>query len=261
MVDYSIVIPAYNEEAGISASLTKVINFMKSFSNSFEVIVVDDGSTDKTSEIVQNYIDTHPELHPSSIGSSYSAKLIRNPHKGKGATVRKGVLDSSGNYILFSDADMATPIDEIKRMMVWIQEHDYDVVIASRQGKGAKRKNEPFLRHLMGRVFNTFVRFMVLPGIQDTQCGFKLMKGDVARNVFSKMILFGDSAPEIKVPKVSAFDIEMLVISKRLKCKIKEVPVTWTYVPTTRVSPVRDSIDMFLDVVKVKLNDISGKYN
>lgn len=260
MLDYSIVIPAYNEESNITTSLTQVISFMNGYADSYEILVVDDGSEDKTISAVENYIKAHPDIDPAVSTNTSVVRLIKNPHKGKGYTVRTGMLASKGNFVLFTDADMATPISELKRLMVWIQEHDYDMVIASREGSGAVRKNEPFIRHLMGRVFN-FVTRIVVKGIKDTQCGFKVMKNNVAKDVFSRMILFGDNVPDTTKPRVSAFDLEMLIIAFRRGYKVKEVPVSWTYAPTTRVSALRDSLSMLQDVLIIKFNDLSGKYS
>jgi glycosyltransferase involved in cell wall biosynthesis len=223
---------------------------MRGFDESFEIIVVDDGSTDKTAEKVEIYAKEYPQI-----------LLIKNPHKGKAFGVRTGVLMSSGKYVLMADADMATPILELKRLLVWMQDHGFEVVIGSREGIGAKRTNEPLMRHVMGRVFNTIVRALTLPEIQDTQCGFKLFKGDVGREIFSKLILFGADVPSTDKPRVSAFDVEVLLIAKKLGYKIKEVPISWTYVPTKRVHPIRDSVLNFLDVLNVKYNDILGKYS
>ncbi len=259
-LDISIVIPAYNEEAGISASLTQVINFMSNYSfkedstskslpATYEIIVVDDGSKDSTVAKVEEYSRYHPEI-----------TLIKNNHMGKGFTVRTGMLAAKGKYILMADADMATPIDELKRLMVWMLDHDYDVVIGSREGVGASRKNEPFIRHLMGRVFNFIVQLFALRGIRDSQCGFKLFPHDIAQNVFSKLVIYGKEAKELDRAYLGAFDVEVLYLTKKFNYKIKEVPIAWHYVTTTRINHLKDSIAMFMDVVRVRYNDIQGKY-
>jgi glycosyltransferase involved in cell wall biosynthesis len=250
MIEYSIVMPAYNEEAVIASSLTQVISFMKSYSSSYEVIIVDDGSEDKTVGVVENFAKDHPEI-----------VLKKNPHKGKGFSVRTGILMSSGKYVLMADSDMATPIDEIKRLMVWVKDHDFDIVIGSREGVGAVRKNEPYIRHLMGRVFNALVQLLTVRGINDTQCGFKLFKAEVAHDIFNRLVLFGPDTPETNVPRVTAFDVEVLVVAKRQGYTIKEVPVHWTYVQSSRVHPLRDTIANVTDVLAVKTNDLFGKYS
>ena len=248
--DFSIVIPCYNEEERILSTLNKVVSFMNAYNPSYEVIIVDDGSKDSTVKLVNNYISTRDNIY-----------LIENPHKGKGFAVRTGVLMSEGKYILMSDADLATPIEELKRLLVWIEGNNYDFVIASREGLGAKRSDEPFIRHLMGRVFNLLIRIIVMINFKDTQCGFKLFKGEEARLVFSKLILFGDSAEIVKYPKVTAFDVEVLVIAKNIGLKVKEVPVAWTYVATKRVSAIRDSLLMLSEIIKIRINDLFGKYS
>lgn len=249
MSKISIVIPAFNEKANIGITLTKVTSFLNDYEPDYEVIVVDDGSSDTTSEITENFAK----------GNSKVA-LIKNPHKGKAFAIRTGVIKASGDYILLFDADSATPIEELKRLMVWISDNDFDIAIGSREGIGATRKNEPLLRHVMGRVFNLLVKVLVLPGIEDTQCGFKLFKGSIAKEVFNKSLLYGDTTKEIKVPKVSAFDVEILYIAKKLGYKIKEVPITWEYGKNTKVNKVRDSVVNFLDVLRVKINSIKGLY-
>jgi glycosyltransferase involved in cell wall biosynthesis len=248
--DFSIVIPCYNEEERILSTLNKVVSFMNAYNPSYEVIIVDDGSKDSTVKLVNNYISTRDNIY-----------LIENPHKGKGFAVRTGVLMSEGKYILMSDADLATPIEELKRLLVWIEGNNYDFVIASREGLGAKRTDEPFIRHLMGRVFNLLIRIIVMINFKDTQCGFKLFKGEEARLVFSKLILFGDSAEIVKYPKVTAFDVEVLVIAKNIGLRVKEVPVAWTYVATKRVSAIRDSLLMLSEIIKIRINDLFGKYS
>ncbi len=248
-MEFSIVIPAYNEASVIVKTLSNMTSFMRSFSKSFEIIVVDDGSTDETANLAEAYSKDHPEVG-----------VIRNPHKGKGYTVRTGMLAASGDLIMMADSDGAMPIEELKRLVIWVKEHNFDIVIGSREGIGAVRKNEPFIRHLMGRVFNLIIKILVLPGIEDTQCGYKLFKHKAAKDVFERLVLFGPNTPEIKVPRVSAFDVEVLFIARKFKYKIKEVPVIWNYIKTVRVHPIRDSIQNFLDVLKVKVNDLKGLY-
>lgn len=249
MIEYSIVIPAYNESDKITASLTHVVSYLRTLSDAFEVLVVNDGSKDNTSDVVKKYIKDNPEV-----------KLIDNPHKGKGPTVWKGIMSAQGKYVYLSDADMSTPITELKKLLVWMIEQDFDVVIASREGSGAQRVNEPAYRHIMGRIFNFVVQAVALPGIRDSQCGFKLFKNDVAKDIFSKLQVYSDAAPITTTAFMGAFDVEVLFIAKKLGYKIKEVPVLWTYVKTSRLSPIKDSIRMTLDVIKVRLNDFRGMY-
>lgn len=248
-VDISIVIPCYNEEERIISSLNTVVSFMNSFNPSYEIIVVDDGSKDSSIALIKNYISTRDNIY-----------LVENPHKGKGFAVRTGVLMTEGKYILMTDADLATPIDEIKRLLVWVDNNNYDIAMASREGLGASRADEPILRHIMGRVFNLLIKIIVGLFYNDTQCGFKLLKGDEARDIFNRLILFGDNALIVKYPKVTAFDVEVLVIAKNDGLKVKEVPVAWTYVPTKRVSAIRDSLLMLSEILKIRINDLFGRY-
>ncbi len=248
-MEYSIIIPAFNESDKITSTLTQILGFMREYNKAFEIVVVDDGSKDNTADIVQKYAETNPEV-----------KIIRNPHKGKGPTLWTGVMQAQGNLLYLCDADLAAPIEEIKKFTLWATDHDYDVVIGSREGTGAKRINEPFYRHLMGRVFNYLVQIVALRGISDTQCGFKLFKKDVARNIFGKLHIYGESAQEIEKAYLGAFDVEVLYLAKKLGYKIKSVPVTWTFVVTTRLNPVSDSLKMARDVMRIRLNDLKGLY-
>jgi len=247
--DISIVIPCYNEEVRIISSLNTIVSFMNQYNPSYEIIVVDDGSRDSSVTLIKNYISSRNNVF-----------LVENPHKGKGYAVRTGILMTAGKYVLMTDADLATPIDEIKRLLVWVEANSYDIAIASREGLGAVRSDEPFMRHLMGRVFNLLIKIIVGLYFNDTQCGFKLFNGDTAREIFTRMILFGDSAKIVKYPKVTAFDVEFLVIAKNDNLKVKEVPVPWTYVPTNRVSTIRDSVLMLLEILKIRKNDFLGLY-
>lgn len=249
MSEISIVIPAFNEEVNIGITVTKIASFLNEYENDYEIIIVNDGSCDSTQKIVEEIQKDNEKIH-----------LINNPHKGKGFAVRTGVLRAKGKLVLLFDADSAVPIDELKRFRVWVTDNGFDIVIGSREGVGAVRKNEPYVRHLMGRIFNLLVRILVLSGIDDTQCGFKLFKGPVAKEIFSKALLYGDLTKEVVIPKVTAYDVEILFIAKKMGFKIKEMPVVWEYGTDSKVRTFSDTVVNFLDVVKVKLNSIKGLY-
>lgn len=249
MKEYSIVIPAYNEEDKITSTLTQVVNFMRGYSESFEVLVVNDGSTDATSEKISAFAKENSEII-----------LVDNPHKGKGYAVWTGMMKAVGNFIYMADADLSAPIEDLKKFSVWILEHDFDIVIGSREGIGAKRIGEPVYRHIMGRAFNYFVQLFAIPGIQDSQCGFKLFTNKSAKDIFGRSAIYGSGTKEIKSAYFGAWDVEVLYIARKLGYKIKQVPVTWVYVKSKRFNPLGNSVKMALDVLKIRLNDIRGKY-
>lgn len=249
MKEYSIVIPAYNEADKITSTLTQVTSYMASFAPSYEILVVDDGSNDKTPEKVEEYAL-----------SNENVTLIRNQHKGKGVAVWTGVMRSDSQYIYLCDADLSTPISELKKLSVWAKDHDFEIVIASREGPNAQRLNEPLYRHLMGRIFNTAVQILAVPGIKDTQCGFKLFKSSSAKQIFAKLKVYNPQAEVLSKAYMGTFDVEVLFLARKMGFKIKEVPVIWKYVKTNRLSPVTDSIKMLKDVAQVRVNDFKGKY-
>ncbi len=248
-MEYSIVVPTYNESDKITSTLTKILGFMREYSKSFEIIVVDDGSVDETSSLVASYSKVNSEV-----------TLIENIHKGKGAAVTAGIKNASGALIYMCDADLSTPITELKKMVVWINEHGYDIVIGSREGTGSVRLNEPFYRHFMGRIFNYWIQFLALPGINDTQCGFKLFKKEVAKEVFSKLVVYKDSPGELTQAFFGAFDVEVLFIAKRKGYKIKELPVVWNYVGHGGRALFLNSLRMARDVLKVRIYSLKGAY-
>ncbi len=213
------------------------------------MIVVDDGSVDRTAEVVDSIRAKHPNV-----------ALVRNDHRGKGYAVRTGMLGARGHILLFSDADLSTPIEEIAELLPWF-ERGFGIVIGSREGKGAKRIKEPGYRHIMGRVFNFIVRLLAVRGIDDTQCGFKAFRSDAARVIFSRMRLYGEHARRVTGSMVTGFDVEVLFIGQKCGYKIKEVPVEWRYGNETKVNPLKDSWRNFRDVVTVRWNDLSGKYD
>lgn len=244
----SVVVPAYNEERRLPQTLETIVAYLNRQSYTSELIVVDDGSSDHTAQVVESFVASHPRV-----------KLIRNDHRGKGFAVRSGMLAAHGHIVLFSDADLSTPIEEIGEMLPWF-DHGYGVVIGSREGKGARRIQEPFYRHIMGRVFNLIVRLLTVRGIDDTQCGFKAFRDDVARDVFARMRLYGENAKPITDAMVTGFDVEVLFLAQKAGIQIKELPVEWQYGNETKVNPLKDSYRNLRDVVLVRWNDWRGAY-
>jgi glycosyltransferase involved in cell wall biosynthesis len=186
-------------------------------------------------------------------------RVIAAPHRGKGATVTRGVLEARGELILFSDADLSVPLEETA-LLADALEAGADVAIGSRELPGSRREEEPGYRHLMGRGFNRAVQLLVLPGIQDTQCGFKLFRRRAAREVFSRLRQYGPDAPPVRGPMVTAFDVEVLFLARLLGFRVVEVPVTWVHGTGSKVRPVVDALRMARDVARVKWNALRGAY-
>jgi glycosyltransferase involved in cell wall biosynthesis len=227
----SVVIPAYNEEARVGATLDAIAAYLDRRGEDYEIIVADDGSTDATPRVVAEASARHPRVR--------SVRLERN--RGKGAAVRAGVLAAHGDEILFSDADLATPIEELERLRARLAD-GADIAIASRALPGAEiRVRQHPLRELMGRTFNLILRSLLLHGIHDTQCGFKLFRGEVARRLFAASRIDG-----------FAFDVEILSAA-RPRYRIDEVAVAWRHVEQSKVSPGRDAARMLLDVLRLSL--------
>lgn len=227
----SVVIPAYNEEARITDTLLHVVEYLDAQPYTFEVLVVDDGSTDNTLSAVQKFAETRP-----------SVRVIHyKPNRGKGYAVRVGVLAAEGEYILFADADLATPIEELGAFWEHISA-GVDVVIASRPLKESRLvQRQPFYREWAGRAFNHVVRIFAVRGIHDTQCGFKLFRRDVAREVFSRCTLEGFS-----------FDIEVLHLAQRLGYLIVEAPVHWYHREGSKVKLLHDGLKMLVDIIRLR---------
>lgn len=231
MIKLSIIIPAYNEEARLGPSLERIAEFLNRQSDKAEVIVCDDGSQDGTCELVEAFAQSHPQF-----------RVSRAPHnQGKGAAVRRGMLEARGRYVLMSDADLSSPIEEVDRLVAQL-EQGYDVAIGSRALEDAAVKVvAKAKRKLMGRVFNAMVQaFTGLP-FQDTQCGFKLFRREAARHLFSLTKLDGFS-----------FDVEVLYLALRCGYKVKEVAVNWAHVDASRVDLVNDTIRMAKDIMAVR---------
>jgi dolichyl-phosphate beta-glucosyltransferase len=233
----TIVIPAYNEESRLPATLVKIGEAFESRGEPYEVLVVVNGSTDRTAEVVK-----------AGAERDANVRLIVTQLRGKGLEVKIGIGVARGDRIVFADADLSTPIEEVIALADQLDER-HQVVIASREGSGARRVGEPYIRHLMGRVFNLLVQVMAVRGIQDTQCGFKAFTRECAQDVFRRQRIVG-----------FGFDVEVLYLARRLGYGIKEVPVTWEYAASSRVDPVKDTIRMFRDVLAVRWNDLRGLY-
>lgn len=243
----SVVIPSYNEETNIRlGSLDKVSRYLEHQSYVWEVLLVDDGSTDGSPGLLDAFAKANPGF-----------TVMHNAHKGKAGTVISGMLKARGSIVLFSDLDQATPLSELGKVLPWFDK-GYDVVIGSRS---RRREGAPLSRVLMARGF-MLLRGLILGlrGITDTQCGFKAFKRNVAKEIFSRLELYGNGH-EVRGPMVTAgFDIEALFLAKKLGYKIKEVPVEWHYVETRRVNPIKDSWQGLVDMIRIRLNALRGKY-
>ena len=234
----SIVIPAHNEEHRLPASLEKIDHFLAVQPYQADVIVVENGSTDHTAEIVREHQVRLPYL-----------KLIEETQRGKGLAVKIGMLAATGEYRFMVDADLSMPIEEVNKFLPPVLEN-CAVAIASREIPGARRYGEPIYRHLIGRAFNTLVRVLALPSLHDTQCGFKCFRADVAEAVFSLQTLVGMS-----------FDAEVLIIARRFGFEIKEVPINWYFNADSRVRLFQDSFKMALDLLTIRHNARLGRYD
>lgn len=243
----SVVIPSYNELTNLHKGvLDKVNHFLEKQKYKSEVLIVDDGSTDGSIDFAEKFVKDNP-----------SFRLIKNSHLGKAGAVTAGMLGAKGEYALFMDMDQATPIEEVDKLFPFLG--NFDIVIGSR---GSKRQGDPWTRLLMARGMMVLRSLIVgVQGISDTQCGFKLFKKTVSDDLFLKLKIFHHGYKTISGSSVKAgFDVELLFLAQKLKYKIKEVPVEWLYVESRRVSPIRDSIEAVEDLLKIKINDLFGKY-
>jgi dolichyl-phosphate beta-glucosyltransferase len=233
VVHLSIVIPAYNEEKRIGATLDKIYDFLSSKNYNFEVIVVDDGSMDRTVDVAA----------ASRLSQENKLRVLKNAaNRGKGFSVKTGIINSNGEYILFSDADLSTPIEEVDKLIEYVKK-DYDVVIGSRSVTGSKViVHQLWYRELMGKVFNLFVKLLLISEFRDTQCGFKLFRGSVAHEIAGLMKINGFT-----------FDVEMLYIAKSKGYKIKEVGVSWENSTESKVGLFHSPASMFLDLFRIKI--------
>ena len=236
----SIVIPAYNESARIEATLARVLSCVQAQEWDAEVLVVDDGSRDDTAAIVERWMDEHARLH-----------LIKNPgNRGKGYSVRNGLLQAAGDVVLFTDADLSAPMEEAAHLLRAI-EAGADVAIGSRwMDRGRQTVNQPLYRQLFGRCFNAITRHVMGLPFKDTQCGFKAFRREAAQVVF-------------RLQRIErwGFDPELLFIAQKLKYAIAEVPVTWGHDERSRMSYLKDGMKMLEELAVIRWNSLAGRYD
>lgn len=236
--DLSIIVPAFNEERRIGKTIEAIQKYFAGKKITREIIVVDDGSTDNTSDVVRKMAERVPDL-----------SVVRyDPNRGKGFAVKTGIERSRGTYIVFTDADNSTPIQEFEKFYPLVRQDS--IVIGSRYTSGSNVLiKQPFYRVLLGRLGNFLIQTLLFEGIRDTQCGFKALPHEAAKEIFSRM----------KVRRFG-FDIEMLAIAYLLGYEVREIPVSWYNSPDSRLRPIKDSVKTFIDLVYIKLNLMSGRY-
>lgn len=233
----SIIIPAFNEAKRMPDTLRKINTYLSTQDYSTEIIVVENGSTDDTYAIANDMQ-----------GEICCLTILHENRRGKGWAIRQGMFKARGEYRFICDADLSMPIEEIAKFIP-SPELNAPIAIGSREAPGSVRYDEPQYRHLIGRVFNWLVRILLIPGIIDTQCGFKLFREDAAKAIFPKLTIIGWT-----------FDVEVLFIARKLGFKIVEIPIHWHHHPHSSVKVFRDSLRMGIDLIKIRLNDLRGRY-
>lgn len=236
-VDLSVVIPAYNEELRLGRTIADLQAYLDGQPLSAEILVVENGSSDRTAEIADDIAARDERV-----------RVIHLLERGKGRAVRAGMLAGAGQVLIAFDADAAVRPDQIPAVAEPAR-GGIDVVIGSREAPGARRIGEPPHRHLMGRVFNSLVRWLALPELNDTQCGFKAFRKAAAQDLFLRQTIEG-----------WGFDVEVLFVARKRGYTVREVPVTWYYGPSSRVRPVRDTIAMLRELVMIRMNAMRGLY-
>ena len=245
----SVIIPCYDEMANLQKGvLDKIEHFLNSKKKTYEVIIADDGSKDGSVEFIEKFTKENSQFH-----------LIKNPHYGKAGAVTTGMLAAKGQYRIFTDMDQATPIEEIDKLLPYLESKQYDVAIGSRN---SERKGAPAIRLFISRKAIFLRKYLIgLREISDTQCGFKMFTGLAADDIFGRYKKLKHGFEKITGTAITfGSDIELLYIAKKHGYKIKEVPIEWLHVETRRVNPVKDSIQGVLDLLRIKRNIVTGKY-
>lgn len=242
----SLIVPAYNEEKRLPATLERIATYLGGRDFSYEMIIVDDGSRDNTNHVVREFGASHPWSRLLQYVDDHGTAINR----GKGFAVRAGILASKGRDVLFSDADLSTPIEELEKLLPPLSRGDCDIAIASRSLPDSNLAvHQPWHREAMGRTFNFFVRRAIHTDVSDTQCGFKAMRGDVARRLFALARVDG-----------FGFDTELIFLAAKKGLRVREIPVTWRHVEESRVNPIAAPLQMMRELLEVRLNDLRGLY-
>jgi dolichyl-phosphate beta-glucosyltransferase len=241
----SVVMPAYNEEFNLRTGvLDSVYDYLSRQKYSWEVLFVDDGSTDATTKLAEGFAKKHPNFFVS-----------KEPHRGKAGTVTAGILKAKGQIVLFTDTDQATPIDQLEKILPKFDE-GYDVVIGSRHG----REGAPVIRKIMATGFSILRLLVLRLPFKDTQCGFKAFTSHAATEIFKRLEIFSSKNISKGASVTAGFDLEILYIARKLGYKIAEVPVDWHHKEGTKVDPIKDSIEGLRGLIMVRLNALQGKY-
>jgi len=243
----SLIVPAYNEEKRLPATLERIAQYLNTRDFSYELLVVDDGSRDATRKVVLDFAKDKNWVRLIQ----YDDEKGRPVNRGKGYAVRQGVLASAGRDVLFSDADLSTPIEEIEKLLPPIARGECDIAVASRALPESQLSvHQPFYREWMGRSFNKFVRAVIGTEISDTQCGFKAFRGEAAKKIFSMAQIDG-----------FGFDTEIIYLANKLKFRTREIGVIWRHRDESRVNPLTAPLAMMSELMQVRLNDMRGIYD
>jgi dolichyl-phosphate beta-glucosyltransferase len=234
----SVVVPAYNEERRLAVTLDSLCGYLQGSGWDWEVRVVDDGSSDGTASLAETCHAREPRV-----------VVQREPHRGKGGAVKAGLIAASAEYRFTCDADLSMPVHELERFLPPVAP-PFDVAIGSREGAAARRVGEPAYRHLMGRVFNRIVQLLALPGIEDSQCGFKMFTAGAVRSIFPRVTVDG-----------WAFDVEVLAIARAQQLRILEIPIEWHYRAESRLSMGRDGVAMVRELLRISARARRGLYD
>lgn len=233
----SIIIPAHNEEHRLPPCLDQIEAFLSQQAFNYEVIIVENGSSDATIEVARQFAETHAYVHAMQVDT-----------RGKGLAVKAGMLAAHGSYRFICDVDLSMPIDQIVHFLP-PEVADNEIIIATREGKGAKRVGEPEYRHIMGRINNWIIKLFAVRGFEDTQCGFKMFTSDVAEDLFDVQQMSG-----------IGFDVELLFIARKRGYKVKEVPITWYFDPDSRMRLIQDSLHILVEIMQIRQNWRQGLY-